>query len=74
MSGAQPRGALEVGCRAPGPADLEARLRLGMGAGCGSPILRDVERLVPEITAAVGRVSPGEQIVLPDKPSRTPHH
>jgi hypothetical protein len=74
MSGAQPRGILQVGCGASGPAHLEAWLRLGMGAGCGSPIPRDVERLVPKITAAVGRVSPDEQIVLPDEPSRTPHH
>jgi hypothetical protein len=74
MSGAQPRGVLQVGCAASGPAHLEAWLRLGMGAGCGSPILRDVERLVPEIAEAVTRVSPGEQIVLPDEPIRTPHH
>ena len=33
--------------------------------------LRDVERLVPEITEAVARVARGEQIVLPVEPIRT---
>ena len=32
--------------------------------------LRDVERLVPEITEAVARVARGEQIVLPVEPIR----
>jgi predicted nuclease of predicted toxin-antitoxin system len=35
--------------------------------------LRDVERLVPETREAVARVSPGEQIVLPDESIQTDH-
>ena len=74
MSAELRRGVLQVGRGASGRPISRAGCASARGAGCGSPILGEVERLVPEITAAVGRVSPAEQIVLPDKPSRTPHH